>query len=293
MTLLLIPAGEFLMGSTNSDQFSKDQEKPQHKVRITRPFYLGAHEVTRGEFANFVSATGYKTEAELDGGKAGGFNSEGHMALRSNLSWKQPGFEQADSHPVVVVSWNDATTFCRWLSEKEGKTYRLPTEAEWEYACRAGTTTIFSTGDNIGDIYVAGNFIDRTFLDHFPRSSAESDRLGMDTSLPRPSDRFAPINSVCTTCTAMSPNGVRTGSRPTPTRPFTDPNGPTQGLERLYRGGSFDTNLSARSAARTSGKPADRFSTLGFRVVCATEPPPVEMAVAPSSDFVPSLTVAI
>src|SRR5471030_2279460 len=100
----------------------------QHRVRITKPFYLGVHDVTRGQFAKFVADTNYKTEAEK-GGKGGfGFGAKG---------WRNPekyGNKQTDDHPVVVVSWNDAQEFCKWLSKKEGKTYRLPTGAEWEYA---------------------------------------------------------------------------------------------------------------------------------------------------------------
>ncbi len=127
-----------------------------HTAVITRPFLAGATEVTRGQFRKFVEATGYVTDAE----KAGNPGAEGAPMLgftppraigavktleeldivaSTEYTWKNPGFEQTDEHPVVGVSWRDAVAFCRWLSEKEGKTYRLPTEAEWEYLCRAGT----------------------------------------------------------------------------------------------------------------------------------------------------------
>jgi formylglycine-generating enzyme required for sulfatase activity len=135
MKLVLIPAGEFLMGSPDEDREARDDEKPQHRVRITRPFYLGTTEVTRGQFRRFVDETGYRTEAD----------------------WNHPGFEQTDEHPVVKVNWNDAVAFAAWLSRKEGETYRLPTEAEWEYACRAGTTTRYSCGDDPEGLAAVGN----------------------------------------------------------------------------------------------------------------------------------------
>lgn len=165
MKLVLIPAGEFQMGSPDADKQAQDNEKPQRKVRITRPFYLGAHEVTVGQFRAFVEAEKYKTSAE-SGEKGGwGFNPKSRQfEQKPEFSWKSTGFEQTDAHPVANVSWLDADAFCKWLSRKEGKTYRLPTEAEWEYACRAGTTTRFHCGDsddtlkgvaNIGDAALA------------------------------------------------------------------------------------------------------------------------------------------
>ena len=121
MKLRLIPPGTFLMGSTGSNPAVNPKQKPPHKVHISHPYYIGAYEVTRGEFARFVAETGYKTEAEKNGGKAAGVDAKGDMAEKANLSWKKPGFDQTDAHPVVIVSWNDATAFCRWLSERRGK----------------------------------------------------------------------------------------------------------------------------------------------------------------------------
>jgi len=140
MKLVLIPEGEFMMGSRgppDTDPDADGDETPQHRVRITRPFYLGIHEVTVGEFRKFADATAHRTDAE---GTPGG------------PTWRDPGFTQEDDHPVVRVSWNDADTLCKWLSRQEGKTYRLPTEAEWEYACRAGTSTAYSFGDDRAEL---------------------------------------------------------------------------------------------------------------------------------------------
>ncbi len=165
MELRLIPAGHYVRGDT-ADRvavFQKDHPAvygqdadPAHPVRMTKPFYIGAREVTVAQFRRFVEATDYKTTAEREGVKAVGFKpvehySRVHMKQPFNrgesFTWKNPGFEQSENHPVVCVSWQDAQAFCKWLSEKEGVEYRLPTEAEWEYACRAGTKTAFFWGN--------------------------------------------------------------------------------------------------------------------------------------------------
>ncbi len=168
MKFELIPAGEFLMGSTHDDKDASDDEKPQHRVRITRPFYLGATEVTRGQFRRFVNDTGFRTEAETNGEGGFGLNEAGEWVLDPKYTWQNPGFEQTDEHPVVNVSWNDAVAFAAWLSRKEGTTYRLPTEAEWEYACRAGTTTKYSSGDDPESLATVGNIADGTAKEKNP-----------------------------------------------------------------------------------------------------------------------------
>src|SRR5262249_14501883 len=135
MKLKLIPAGEFLMGSPESDGDAFDVERPQHRVRIKNPFLLGMHQVTRGQFRRFVDAVGYKTEAEKYGKGGWGWDlTAGREVADPKYTWRSSGFEQTDEHPVVNVSWNDAKAFCDWLSKQEGQTYRLPSEAEWEYA---------------------------------------------------------------------------------------------------------------------------------------------------------------
>jgi formylglycine-generating enzyme required for sulfatase activity len=140
-------------------------------VRITRPFYLGVHEVTVGQFREFVNDTGYQTDAQKGtlGKGAGGFNPRTReFGFFEAYSWRSAGFKQADDHPVVNVSWNDAMEFCKWLSRKDGKSYRLPTEAEWEYACRAGTTTQYYHGDDPEGLAAVGNVADATVRAMFP-----------------------------------------------------------------------------------------------------------------------------
>jgi formylglycine-generating enzyme required for sulfatase activity len=164
MKLVLIRAGEFDMGSPDSDKDAFDAEKPRHRVRITRPFYLGATEVTVGQFRKIVEATGYRTEAERDGKGGEGWNEvDRTFEMNPRYTWRNPGFTQTDECPVVVVSWNDAIAFCNKLSEMDGLKpyyrfaageqsggdgYRLPTEAEWEYACRARSATHYSFGND-------------------------------------------------------------------------------------------------------------------------------------------------
>ncbi len=164
-----IKAGEFLMGSPDTDRDAFDDEKPQHRVRITRPFYLGVYEVTRGQFRRFVDDSGYQTEAEKDGKGGWGWNEDAKKFEQNpRYTWREAGFEQTDLHPVVNVSWNDAVAFAEWLSRKEGKTYRLPTEAEWEYACRAGTTTRYFCGDDAEALAEVGNVADATAREKYP-----------------------------------------------------------------------------------------------------------------------------
>jgi formylglycine-generating enzyme required for sulfatase activity len=157
MELVRIEPGEFMMGSSHFAKDAEADEKPPHRVRITRPFYLGVHEVTRGQFRRFVDETGYQTDAEKDGKGGWGLNEEAkQFEANPRYTWREAGFEQIDLHPVVNVSWNDAVAFAKWLSQKEGKTYRLPTEAEWEYACRAGTTTQYNFGDDPEGLAIVG-----------------------------------------------------------------------------------------------------------------------------------------
>ena len=187
MKMVLIPAGEFMMGNGHKaeDELTLlkpyydvlwstkyfDREYPQHRVRITRPFYMGAYHVTVGQFRQFAEASRYKTTAEESGIGAAGMDSV--TGIYSNgehreWSWRNPGYKQTDNHPVVSVSWDNAVAFCKWLGRKEGKTYRLPTEAEWEYACRARTTTRFYNGEDPEELADIANVWDQDCRSIFP-----------------------------------------------------------------------------------------------------------------------------
>ncbi len=142
--MVVIPEGSFEMGSERYES-----EKPVHRVRIRR-FAMSAHEITKGQFAQFVKATGFKTQAEIDSDKGCYTVEKDGSGWQAGTSWRNPNINQDDSHPVVCVSWNDAQAYVKWLREKTGKQYRLPSEAEWEYAARAGSSTQYPWGDEIG-----------------------------------------------------------------------------------------------------------------------------------------------
>jgi formylglycine-generating enzyme required for sulfatase activity len=137
--LVLLPTGRFQMGSpeherkiamaAGSQQGWLARELPQHWVGIERPIAMGRYPVLVGEWRDFVRATGWRPSGDVN--------------------WEAPGFAQTERHPVVGINWFDALKYVRWLSEATGRGYRLPSEAEWEYACRAGTRTPFSCGDTI------------------------------------------------------------------------------------------------------------------------------------------------
>ena len=142
--MVVVPAGSFEMGSPSYEEGRASHEGPLRDVTIAVPFAMGVYEVTVGEFRRFVRATGHST-----GDSCWIQKKEGGWRKQSGLGWRDPGFRQDDSHPVVCVNWDDVQAYARWLSAKTGKRYRLPSESEWEYAARAGTRTPFSTGETI------------------------------------------------------------------------------------------------------------------------------------------------
>ncbi|OYT88862.1 MAG: hypothetical protein CFE43_20360 [Burkholderiales bacterium PBB3] len=145
--LVSVPAGEFLMGSSPTQGGAADgRESPQHKV-LVRGFAAGRFAVTRGQFAEFVKATNQQTDAERGGGCFALLTSG--WGIQAQWNWRNPGFKQTDDHPAVCVSWNDARAYVSWLSSSTGHKYRLLTEAEREYATRAGGTTAYWWGDSI------------------------------------------------------------------------------------------------------------------------------------------------
>jgi formylglycine-generating enzyme required for sulfatase activity/serine/threonine protein kinase len=285
MKLVLIPAGEFLMGSTDDDGQAEADEKPRHRVRITRPFYLGVTEVTHGQFRQFVDEEGHRTEAEKDGRGGWGWNERKKTSEQNpRYTWRNPGFKQTDEHPVVNVSWNDAQAFITWLSRKEGENYRLPTEAEWEYACRAGTTTRFGFGDDAEGLAAVGNTADGTAREnHSDWTRAIAGRDGYVYTAPV--GRFQPNafglydmhGNVWEWCSDWFGDNYYKQS------PADDPRGPEratfrvlrggcwlydpQAAYRLFQGASWHTDpLGARSACRGRIWPVERSFSLGFRL---------------------------
>ena len=145
--MVVVPSGSFRMGSPSSESGRDDDEGPRHRVRISQPFAVGVYEVTRGEFSQFISETGYSTGYST--GDSCWIWEGDDWDDRSGRTWRSPGFSQSDREPVVCVSWNDAKEYAGWLSAKTGYDYRLLSESEWEYVARAGTTGAYHFGSRI------------------------------------------------------------------------------------------------------------------------------------------------
>jgi len=158
--LVVIGAGEFWMGSPEGEE-GRDGDERRHRVEIRRAFALGQTEVTVREFRRFVDASGYQTDAEKEG-KGCYVWKDSKWQLAAGLNWRNPGFKQGDDHPVVCVSGNDALAYVKWLSQQTGQNYRLPSEAEWEYAARAGTTGARYWGEDPNRACGYANVADQT-----------------------------------------------------------------------------------------------------------------------------------
>lgn len=153
--MVAVPPGSFMMGSPD-DELGREgwkmgTETPQHKVAIVQPFAIGRYAITRGQFAAFIDNSGHQIESGAYVRKRSGmfFWKIEKGDFDPSKSWRNPGFAQDDDHPVVCVSHDDAQAYAGWLAEKTGKGYRLPSEVEWEYVCRASTETPFWWGASI------------------------------------------------------------------------------------------------------------------------------------------------
>jgi formylglycine-generating enzyme required for sulfatase activity len=246
MKLVLIPAGKFMMG-TPATEAERDAIEVQHEVEITRPFYLGVYEVTQEQYAKLM-------------GKNNPFN-------------RGSRFKGAD-RPVENIRWNHAVEFCKRLSarpeeKKAGRVYRLPTEAEWEYACRAGTTTPFHYGDSLSSKQA-------NFNGDYPYGKAGKGPYLRQTSKVgsyRPNawglyDMHGNVQEWCSDY--YDPDYYRNS-------PKKDPKGPAKGVlptdykdfYRVVRGGSWlDEGRGCRSAYRFRAMPHDGYQIVGFRVAC-------------------------
>ncbi|MFO0820890.1 MAG: SUMF1/EgtB/PvdO family nonheme iron enzyme [Pirellulales bacterium] len=301
MKLAYIPAGEFWMGSDKTEEeleatgitlagWDVSDESPRHLVQITRPFYLGIHEVTKGQFAKFVADTGHQTDAARDGKGGWGYDTETKsVKLHTKYNWRNAGWVQSDDHPVANVSWRDAVAYCNWLSRQEGKSecyritedevrevsgtgYRLPREAEWEYACRAGTTTQFCTGDQPGSLEGYANVRDVSYQRVFPRGDyKKKPTLPFEDgwSFTSPVGEFKPNawgvydmhGNVCEWCSDWYSKKHYQSSL------AADPAGPSLGSNRVFRGGGCFSDITmCMSSFRCAETPVYRFYNLGFRV---------------------------
>lgn len=222
--LVEIPAGSFWMGS-NGWGYDYD-EAPVHRVTLTEPFRMSATEITNAQYEQFRPE---------------------HRALRGS----EFGLSAGDDEAVVCVSWEDATAYCRWLSEKTGRHFRLPTEAEWEYACRAGTYTLFYTGDGLGSPMWRNQQTERNLKKvDLTVGKTPANAFGLY-------DMHGNVEEWCQDWYGTYPAG-----------PVTDPLGPALGEYKITRGGSHNTpETYLRSASRSAAIPADAHSQIGFRIV--------------------------
>ena len=292
MALVLIPPGQYQMGGSTEAlaetgawadtkrQSSpgterariENDEQPRHKVRITKPLRIGATEVTIGQYRRFVEATRYVTETERFGGGNSGKTDETAPEKKKAI-WNAPGYKTTDESPVTQLTWNDMVAFCNWLSEQEKRKacyrlddrqayqlvndadgYRLPTEAEWEYCCRAGTETQYWFGD------------DRKQLVNYAWFEDNADHLGAQPVGKKPANPFGLYDmagNVWERCQDW--HDAKWYAR----SPTDDPQGPTSGSTKIVRGGAWHYfDLHCRSAYRNSYKLVGRTANTGFRVVC-------------------------
>jgi serine/threonine protein kinase len=272
MKLILIPSGSFMMGPYKG-----------HLVRITHPGYFGVYEVTRGEFAKFVAATSYRTFAEEAQGGIHLVNEVMSTKWDPNnpLTWRDPGFPQADDHPVVQLSWRDATAFCKWLSDKENVRYRLPTEAEWEYACRAGTLVRNYFSSDIEDLTKIGNVADASAKAVFPhwKEFVKSSDGYVYTS---PVGKFLPNNFGLYDMLGNASEWCSDYSSPDyyEHSDTDNPTGPPTGDSRIWRGGGFTHVPGCRY--RYWGVDSFRRPDSGFRVVCEIAAKPTDSQKSPA-----------
>jgi formylglycine-generating enzyme len=263
MKLSLVPPGEYIMGAN-----------PGHRVRITRPCYFGLCEVTRGQFAQFISATGYRTVGEdIPGGMS---LDDTEIGVKwdqvKHFTWRQPGFPQQDDHPVVEITWREAAEYCEWLTHKEGKKYRLPTEAEWEYACRAGTVGRYYNGSDPEEVVQIANFADATSHAVFPHWKGVKSSDGYVYTAPvrqfRPNNfgLYDMLGNVSEWCFDWQASDYYEHS------PVDDPQGPKLGTTHIARGAGF-THVGG-SRFRYWGVESYRRPDWGFRVAREIEVPP-------------------
>jgi len=294
MELVLIPAGDFSMGNgASAEEMARlfpnveparlqdlKDEVPAHRVRITKPFYMARHEVTVGQFRQFLAASGHVPESVADGTGGYGYRAgydpvttrrgDAFEGRDPRYSWRNPGFAQTDDHPVVNVTWNDADALARWLSATEKRRYRLPTEAEWEYACRAGTRTQFHSGDAPSSLAAVANVFDADAAPYWPQWKAFATPAADGFAFTAPVGSFAPNafglhdmhGNVWEWTADWHDDHYYAQS------PQDDPKGPADGSVKVRRGGSWHTwPLYARCSYRNWNAQDTRYTLVGIRLV--------------------------
>ena len=241
MQFVLVPAGSFVMGSPPGEAAVDDADEHQHRVTVSRSYYIGRHEVTKAQFRVFVEATGYVTEAESAGFS---YVLEDGAFVEREVTWRDMPEE---SQPVVHVTWNDAVAFTEWLSRETGHRVRLPTEAEWEYAARAGST---------------GAFPGEPDLIAWHRGNSDGVLHAVGEKAPNAWGLFDVVGNAL--------EWVADWHGEYPAGAVTDPQGPQEGTLRVMRSGTFTSNLDERAgrvADRHEAPPDTSSGFLSFRIV--------------------------
>ncbi|MBI4966085.1 MAG: SUMF1/EgtB/PvdO family nonheme iron enzyme [Desulfomonile tiedjei] len=284
MRLVLIPAGSFTMGSSEAEirRIQNDwnvqesliqREGPAHKVRISRPFFLGKYHVTAGQFKRFVQETGYRTVAEKQGWGWVYDDSKKHWAKKPSASWRNPGTEAREDYPVSLVCHEDAEAFCQWLSKKEQRQYHLPTEAQWEYAARGGKEgERYTWGDeypdgkrlNVADRNSPVPWADRTLDDGHARLAP------VGSYEPNSFWLYDMLGNAWQLCSDLyDPKAYEEAKSAL----AVDPTGPRRGKKKVARGGcwAFGAGI-ARNAFRFGIDPDTGTDMSGFRVAVVAAP---------------------
>ena len=267
--MMKVAAGSFQMGSPANEAGGKDDER-LHTVNVPA-FLMGKNEVTVHEFRRFVEATDYITDAERDAGGMVGCdilnNERAFFTASAGISWRNPGFRQNEQYPVVCISWFDATAYAEWLSSVTGHSYTLPTEAQWEYAARAGSSSAYFFGDDGQDLCRWANIADRDLRSDNPVLSTVDCSDGYITAAPIGEYEPNPLGLL---------DVIGNVYEWTCSRYEHDYNG-SESLcaevldadsQWVLRGGGWSSDASAsRIAGRDPQLPFSRYSDSGFRLV--------------------------
>ncbi len=260
-----VKGGDFLMGSPD-DEVDRFSNETQHEVRVST-FYLCKYAVTVADFHKFIADSGYLTDAERGGGS---YLWDGKsLTLRAGVNWRHSivGNEREVgeyNHPVLHVSWNDAVAYCHWLSEKTGKSFRLPSEAEWEYACRAGEPKPFSTGDNLTT--AQANYRGDAPYNNNEKGVFRYNTVPVYYFKPNGWGLYNMHGNVLEWCRDWY--GENYYDECKAKGMVENPQGIENGSYRVFRGGSWlNYAVYCRSAYRNVFTPGNRLSTVGFRLV--------------------------
>lgn len=256
--MVFVPAGSFQMG----DNFNEvnPNSRPVHTVYLDA-YYIGKYEARNAEYKKFIDDEGYTIQAYWT---AGGFSQYGSQPIYwINSTYRGGGISGNENFPVVGVSWYESMAYCKWLSTKTGKTYRLPTEAEWEKAARGTDQRRYPCGNNINGSYA--NYLDSGDPYEpgltpvgFYNGSAQGSFTTNDNASPY--NAYDLAGNAWEWCSDWYDGSYYASS------PESDPEGPSFGVNRVIRGGGWDTDtIYLHSAYRTSFNPSDRLHFIGFR----------------------------